>query len=563
MTDAPTAATLLQQGLFHHRQGQLSLAMERYVDVLRADPANADALYYVAVVACQEGQYQQGMELAQRAIAIGPPTARVHNLLGQAHDRLEQPLKAIKNYDQAIAIDPNFAEAHGNRASILAAAGLPDEALKSFDRSLALNPNAVTDWINRGALLQELGRIPDALANYDKAMAVAPDDATILINRANALAMLDRLEDAAADYERAIALDPNFPTAHVQKGLTLKYLGRFAEAREAMERAVALDETDHSAAFTLSQLFLLTGDWDAAWPLMERRASLASPSYLPLPYPRWEGKAPGEYRLVLLWEQGLGDNIQFGRYASLLASRGYPVTLLTGDVLAPLMRSLPGIEKVITSADELAGDDRAVRWLPLMSVLPALQLRPDAIPAQAPYLRAEPARIAQWAQRLGPQGFKIGIDWQGTSWMSAAPLAAFAPLADIPGVRLISLQKGAGTNQIGTVAFGRRIERLAAENDFGAEALLDTAAIMQNLDLVVTIDAMPAHLAGALGRPVFVALRNVPEWRWLLDRDDSPWYARTRLFRQASDRNWAPVFERIAAAIREQIAAAARDPAGH
>ncbi len=158
MSEPATAAQLLQQGLFHHRQGDLAQAMERYVEVLRTDPQNPDALYYVAVVACQEGQYQQGIELARRAIAHGPPQARVHNLLGQALYREGDRLEAIKNFDQAIALDPNFADAHGNRANILIDAGFPDEALKSFDRALALNPASAADWLNRGSLLQALGR---------------------------------------------------------------------------------------------------------------------------------------------------------------------------------------------------------------------------------------------------------------------------------------------------------------------------------------------------------------------------------------------------------------------
>jgi tetratricopeptide (TPR) repeat protein len=557
MSQPATTEQLLQQGLFHHRQGDAVQAMERYVEVLRINPQNADALYYIAMIACQDGQFQQGADLARRAIAAGPPQARVYNLLGQALDRLGERLEALKNYDQAIALDANFADAHGNRANILAAAGMAQEALASFDRALALKPDSVADWVNRGVLLQELGRLEEALTSYDKALALIPNDAAILTNRGNVLSKLDRLEEAEVDYARAIALAPKSPLPHLHRGLALKYLGRFEQARAEFEQAMALDDKDHTAAFTLSQLLLLTGKWREAWPLLERRASLPEPLYQPLDFPRWNGERPGGYRLVLLSEQGLGDNIQFGRYASLLAGRGYPVTVLTRDVLAPLLRSLPSIEKVITSVEQLQGDIRPVRWLPLMSALPALHLTPDTIPAQEPYLSAEPARIAKWAQRLGAQGCKIGIAWKGTSWLSAAPLAAFAPLAEIPGVRLISLQKGAGLDQIGAVAFGGRIERMIGENDVGAEALLDSAAIMQNLDLVVSIDAMPAHLAGALERPVFLALRSVPEWRWLLDRADSPWYASMQLFRQGPDRDWAPVFEAIAKAVREKMASAA------
>jgi hypothetical protein len=300
----------------------------------------------------------------------------------------------------------------------------------------------------------------------------------------------------------------------------------------------------------LSQLLLLTGDWAEGLPLLEHRALLPNPAFLPLDFPRWNGEPPGEHRLVVLSEQGLGDNIQFGRHASLLAGRGHAVTLLTREDLAPLMRSLPGIEGVVTSAEQLAGDKRPVRWVPLMSLLAALHQRPNSIPAQAPYLSAEPKRVAAWAEKIGSGGFKIGIAWQGTSFLWQAPLSAFAPLAEIDGVRLISLQKGEACGQIGAVGFGARVEQPSEPNDYNAEALLDTAAIMQNLDLVVSIDAMPAHLAGALGRPAFIALRDVPDWRWLLEREDSPFYATLRLFRQSQAGDWTSVFARIAAAAR-------------
>jgi tetratricopeptide (TPR) repeat protein len=234
MNAPPTAAALLQQGLFHHRRGELSLAMDRYTDVLRSDPQNADALYYVAVVACQEGQYKEGAALARRAIDNGPPQARVHNLLGQAHDRLDQPLEAIKQYDQAITIDANFAEAHGNRAGIMATAGFPDEALKSFDRALALNPNP-TDWINRGTLLHGMGRLDEAIASYDKAIAIDGQSPVPHFVRANALRDGKRWDEALASYDRAIKLDRNFAPPYRGRALVLESLGRSDEARVSNE----------------------------------------------------------------------------------------------------------------------------------------------------------------------------------------------------------------------------------------------------------------------------------------------------------------------------------------
>ncbi len=543
-------AQLIQQGLFHHRQGDLKQAMERYSEVLRTDPENADALYYIAVVACQEGQFEQGAALARRALAKAP-SARAHNLLGRALEALGEPLEAIKNFDQAIALDANFAEAHSNRANILVKAELPDEALTSFERALALDPKSLPDLINRGALLQDLGRHAEALISYDRAIALAPDDANILMNRANALAMLERFAEAEAVYDDVIKRNPKLTLAFAHKALAVKEQGRLAEARKLLEQTLAAAPDDHTSAYALARLLLQTGDWRNAWPLFERRAALPNPTYTPLDYPRWNGEPPGDFRLVVLSERDLGDTVQFGRYAALLAGRGHAVTLLTPPVLAPLMRTLPGIERVVTSEDELKSDPRPVRWLPLMSAMGALHLTANAIPEQGPYLSAEPARVARFAERLGGDGLKIGILWHGAS--DAAPLSAFAPLADIAGVRLISLQKQAAARQIDEVAFGPRIERLLDADDVGPEALLDTAALMANLDLIVSIDSMSAHLAGALGRPVFLALRHVADWRWLTERDDTPWYAGMRLFRQDQTRDWRPVFARIAAAVQEKL----------
>jgi tetratricopeptide (TPR) repeat protein len=245
MTAPPTSATLLQQGLFHHRRGELSLAMDRYTDALRIDPQNADALYYVAVVACQEGQYSQGVELAKRAIDNGPPQARVHNLLGQAYDRLEQPLEAIKQYDQAIAVDPDFAEAHGNRAGIMADAGFPEEALKSYDRALAIHPNP-TDWLNRGSVLHGLGRIDEAIESFDKAIALEDKSPAPHFLRGDALRDLKRSDEALAAYDRAIKLDRAFAPAHRSRALVLEALGRADEARDSKETADRIEKAQQA-----------------------------------------------------------------------------------------------------------------------------------------------------------------------------------------------------------------------------------------------------------------------------------------------------------------------------
>ncbi len=273
-TTQPAAAQLLQQGLFHHRQGQLDMAMERYTQVLRNDPQNPDALYYVAVVACQEEQFEQGMALARRALQNGPPQARVHNLLGKVLERKGDHLEAVKSFDAAIALDPNFAEAHGNRAGILAAAGLADEALAGFDRALALDPKAAADWINRGALLQQLGRLAEALASFDKALTLAPGELTTLMNRANTLAMLGRFDEADATYDEIIRRQPRLTVAHVFKGLALKQRERLDEALACFEQALDIAPDDTAALKSKARLLYVLGRLDEAAALFEKTIAL-------------------------------------------------------------------------------------------------------------------------------------------------------------------------------------------------------------------------------------------------------------------------------------------------
>jgi tetratricopeptide (TPR) repeat protein len=627
MSEPATSAQLLQQGLFHHRQGDLAQAMERYVEVLRNDPQNPDALYYVAVVACQEEQFQQGIELARRAIEFGPPQARVHNLLGQALYREGDRLEAIKCFDRAIALDPKFADAHGNRANILADAGFPDEALKSFDRALALNPASAADWLNRGSVLQGLGRHDEALRSFDKALALAPDMAVAHYNRAGALRDTDRMEEALAAFARAAQLRPDIAEFHNNYALALSHFYRHAEALETINRAAQLNpnevshvinrghilrrlgrydeaEADYARALavnpqlsqphlgrahilienarymdarraaelacqldpqapepknTLAFLQLIHGDWEQGWKNYESRSRTLRPAYYPLPYRRWNGEPLADERLVVMTEQGMGDAIQFSRLAPMLAERGLEVTVLTVPPLAALLSSLPSV-KTITSIDAVKDEARPFCWVPMMSLPGILGLRPSTIPAEVPYLSAEPARVTDWSNRLGGGGFKIGICWRSGHQMNLItrtrdiPLRDFAPLTEIPGARLITLQLGPGLEELNQVDFRDRIENISdALHDWA-----DTAALMMNLDLIVTCDTAVPHLAGALARPTLVALPSVACWRWQIDREDTPWYPTMQLFRQQAPDQWGPVLERIAADVTARAAKSAQ-----
>ena len=255
-------------------------------------------------------------------------------------------------------------------------------------------------------------------------------------------------------------------------------------------------------------------------------------------------------RLVVMTEQGMGDTIHFCRFAPILAELGFDVTILTDPPLARLLSTLRGV-RIATSTAELDQESRPMRWVPLMSVPGILGIKPTAIPAKVPYLSAEPDRVASWADRLGADGFKIGICWKSGNPRDRItrhrdiPFETYAPLAEIPGVRLIGLQLGPGVRQIGQVSFHHRIEDMSQSLRDWA----DTAALMMNLDVVVTCDTSVPHLAGALARSTFVALPSIACWRWQLDRDDSPWYPTMRLFRQTTNGDWSDVFARIAVAV--------------
>ncbi|MEA2980978.1 MAG: hypothetical protein QOF09_2801 [Alphaproteobacteria bacterium] len=577
----------IQEALALHREGKHELAMERYVAILQQNPGNVDALYYVAMLALQQGQIAEGLRVIQRAIDLSPSQARLHNLKGQAHLRLNEDGDALQSFGRAIAADPGFADAYGNRGTLLSEMGRAAEALTDFDRALALRPGNPEDHCNRGSALADLGRFDEALAGFNRAIELTPTIAPAYFNRADVLRRRGLIAEALSDYDKTIELLPDYPAAHSNRGLMLKELGRLDEAKASIERSLAIDpkfaegyvnranvafeqgrlddamadyrhaldaqpelaEASHGLGLTC----LAAGDWDTGFRLYEAREQLAMPPYRALPCARWTADAAASERLVLLCEQGLGDMIQFARFAPLFAQRGFDVTLLAPPSMRGLLSTLDGVT-VTDVAEGPAANGKPVRWLPLMSAAGALGVRPDSVPQNVPYLAADPERIARWAAWLGRDGFKIGINWgigSARNWFARRreiPLAAFAPLLDIPGVRLISLQSGPPLQQIVAMPFRDRIEVPDADANPEAESFLDAAALIASLDLVVSCDTSLAHLAGALARPVFTALPQVPDWRWLQQREDTPWYPTMRLFRQSAPPGWSDVFTRIAAA---------------
>lgn len=449
-----------------------------------------------------------------------------------------------------------FASGLLNEAVALHRRGAVAEAAKRYAEVLRSDPRNVDALALSALAALQQRRYAESVDFAGRALELDKRHALALHTRGGALIALGRYAEALPDLDRVVAAQPENGKAHADRGVALYGLNRLDDAVAAFEQGHRLAPEDPDVAFNLANAELLLGRWDSGFARYERRLALKPAAYPPLPFPLWQGEPlPGGTTLLLQTEQGFGDTILFARFAAHLAAQGFCAILLAGPKLKALLSTVPGVT-VITTLDEI-DPTTPIRWQRLMSLPALLRVTPDAIPGRVPYLGAEPERVARWRDRIGAHGFRIGIAWTGSATATAIlrnrfmPLAMFAPLADIAGVRLISLQKDASSE---TVPF--RVETLGEDFDAGPDAFVDTAAAMQSLDLMVVCDSSIGHLAGALGRPIFAALPHPPFWPWLLDRDDTPWYPATRLFRQTRPGDWSDVFARLAVAVRRAAGAA-------
>jgi hypothetical protein len=438
--------------------------------------------------------------------------------------------------------------------------------LVSYERALAAAPDHADALHNRGRALQRLDRFDEALESYDRGLAVRPDHAETLNDRALVLVELARPDEALICFEQALSLKPDLSEAVSNRGVAFQEAGRFEEALQSYDQALAVTPDFALCRFNRGALLLLTGRFAEGWEGYEWRRKLDNWTPRSLSAPEWSNGDPEGKRLFFYAEQGLGDTIQFSRFACAVAARGEEVVLEVPPALVRLLNGLKHV-KVIGSGDPPPQYDA---HLPLMSVPRALNVTSETIPAGVPYLFAEPARVDAWAERLPTSAFRVGIAWQGKPVRKvdkgrSIPLRAFAPMCRVPSVRLISLQKHDGLDQLANLPPGMIVETLGEEFDAGPDAFLDCAAVMMSLDLIISSDTAIVHLAGALGRPLWVVLKDIPEWRWMMDREDSAWYPTACLFRQRRPGDWDEVFERVAAELAEAVArkkAPPTDPTG-
>ena len=535
---------LLKEGRLEEGERQIGLA-------LSINPGMASAHRNRGMALAQLGRREEALVCLNAAIALKPEAAVLH-IRGNLLRDVGRSDAAIESYTLAIAQRPDFLEAFRNRSAAFFDLGQHEKALADLDRALTLNPGQADVMNMRGKPLHLLGRFADAAESFASAIALKPDYAEAYRNRALSLYELDRIEEALESLDKAIALNPQDPICFHNLGKALQAMKRPQEAFAAYDKAIALNPDFAEAMFFRGLCKLSLHLSPNGWNDFEYRGHViqyASPP--PQVAPEWRGENLRGKSILITCEPSFGDIFQFARFLPRLSSQGAQVHFLVPEKLCNVLRGLPGGIRLLSSIGE---GDRFDFECALMSLPHRFAVTLENLPASVPYLFADPERRRFWSNRIGPDGFRIGICWQGGLWQGGAgfagrsfPVGALYPVSRIEGVRLLSLQKNLGVEQLKNLPAGLRVETLGKDFDEGPNAFADTAAVMDHLDLTISCDTSIAHLAGALGRTTWLALRYAADWRWMLDRSDSPWYPTMRLFRQPARNDWASVFRAMAA----------------
>ncbi len=569
--------------------------MREAIDALQRDrtamnhPAGCNVL---GMLLMRTGTAGPALACFERAVSLAPAFADAHNNRGVALQQLERLEEALAAFRAALAAAPGHLDALVNSGNVLKLLGRNDEAaqafghalllkpdlaeaalkrayvhmaredheasLADFDRVLRLHPASGEAALGRVSALVSLKRFDAALAGIDRILAVRPADSDAAVVRGQILVELDRPAEALALVEDLLGRGRGGSKAEIVRAAALWRLGRRSEAIAVGAAAAGRHPDDVQIRQALSQYYLSTGDFARGWAAYEFRAGIfdRQQEAVDRRAPRWTGEALAGKTILVSTEQGIGDTIQFARFLAGLNERGARVKVLVQPALSRLARTLPVPVEWFDRVSQVGSFDFQI---PLLSLPLILKTAIDGIPTAVPYLTPEPEKVAAWRERIGGEGFRIGVVWQGNpryglDHRRSPPLRHFAPLAAQPGVRLYSLQAVHGLDQLDHLPEGMAVESLGEKITANPDGVSEIAAAMAALDLVVSSDTAMAHLAGALGRPVWVALNDDPDWRWLFDRADSPWYPTMRLFRQKTRGDWDGVFAEMAAALQQRAA---------
>ena len=584
MPDRVNHQELMLQALSHHRAGQYPEAESLCRRVLAEYPNHADALHVLGVISSQRGQFPEAYTLFRRAISVNPRSADYHNNLAVVLERLGKFADAETAYRNALILRPGDAEIHKNLSNVYRRNGKIDAAVAELETAVRVNPNHFASIYNLAHLQQTRGNVDAAIAAYQAAIRLQPDsflchlnlghlyklkddlqragesfataaqlkpDSADAVNNSAAIAhFTGRMDEALAGYRKAIELQPDFAAAYCNLGVALADVGRNEEAVAAYKRTLELNPDFASAHWNYGLVLLVMGDFEHGWPEYEWRSKVQELNLnFNVPRPLWDGDPLHGQRILLRGEQGFGDAIQFIRYAPLVAERGGYVIVACDPVLYPIFRSIPGIREFVEPEKPIPPFDV---HCPFLTLPHAFKTTLETIPAAVPYIWPDADLAAKWKSRMPADRLKVGIAWAGRRshrldrWRTMT-LEQLAPIVQTPGVGFASLQTGEQSAQVRNLPAGVEIVDLSADlTDFS-----QTAAVIANLDLVITVDTAAGHLAGAMGKPVWVLLQYAPDWRWMLDRADTPWYPTMRLFRQKEFADWSGPIREIAEALRK------------
>jgi tetratricopeptide (TPR) repeat protein len=569
--------------------GDFRAAAAAHRRALALTPGNAEINYNLANALSAAGQADEAEAAFAAALRHRPAFPEAYNNLGSLLARLGRLDEAVRCFRLALALDSDYLDARNNLgnalkdkgdlagaeaclngilatwpeaedarfilASVQSARGKTEQAIESYRRVLVIRPDRLEALNNLGALLRDEDRLADGLSWFARLCAARPDMAEAHTNLGNVLRAEGRLADALTAQRRAIALRPDYARGYGNLGSVHFEQGRSGAALAAFRRSLQISPDAAEVRTNLAIALLLRGEFDEGWREYECRWDSGHRHIRPRKFarPPWRGEPVAGKTILVHAEQGFGDAIQFVRYAPALADAGARVVLMVYRPLVRLMATVGGIAEIIAEGDNLPPFD----WhIPMMSLPYRLN---RAIPADIPYLRAEDAAKAEWAARLAAlPGCKVGLVWAGEPRLHdplaraidsrrSMALTTLSPLLEVEGVSFVSLQKGSAAAQLGLLPPARRLP------DFGAELkdFADTAALVANLDLVIAVDTSIVHLAGALGKPVWILSRFDGCWRWLEDREDSPWYPSARVFRQPAAGDWASVVARVTTELRD------------
>jgi tetratricopeptide (TPR) repeat protein len=552
-------------GIALRATGALKEAVESFERALSQAPGFVGALVERGSTLLDMGQSQLALDSFAAAVKLAPRNAVALNGCGNAQLELGNSVQALSFFDRALIELPSASWLRSNRATALANLGRAAEGLLESEAALQIDPRNSAAHHTRGDTLQDLNRLAEAVAAYDAAIGLEPSRARVWANRGRALFKLGRCSEAVGSYDRALDLErsgrasggrANRVAALVNRGAALHQLCRLDEASACYTSAMQLEPDNANAHYNLATALLLSGDLANGWREYEWRWRL--PDAEPHRYGSeklWLGQPlPREATLLLHAEQGLGDTIQFCRYASLAAGLGARVLLEIPQQLTPLLTGLEGVAKILSPSDPSPAFDF---HCPLLSLPLAFRTTLDTIPGKVPYLHPDSNKVAYWKERLGPsERLRVGLVWSGgfrpnrpdlwdVNTRRNCPLEHFAILRH-PRIEYYSLQKGEPAEAEWSQLESRRwagpelIDHTPELRDFS-----DTAALVENLDLVISVDTSTAHLAGALGKPVWILNRFDSCWRWPLGREDTPWYSTARIYRQSSPGDWESVMKKV------------------